>query len=103
MTGILGFLRAWMYVPLPLVFSEYLPKERFCSGYGLFMFLHGNIMFLMGPVVGYIRDVTKSYDVSFYCLSTLMAGCAIPWIAEIIYFRQKAKLVKLFSNNIENS
>lgn len=27
-TAIMGFLRTWIHVPLPLVFSEYLPQER---------------------------------------------------------------------------
>lgn len=27
-TAAMGFLRTWIHVPLPLVFAEYLPKER---------------------------------------------------------------------------
>lgn len=92
-----------MYVPLPLVFSEYLPKERFPSGYGLFMFLQGNIMFLIGPVVGYIRDVTKSYDVSFYCLSCVMAFCVIPWIVEIIYLQHRVNQEEQICDKLDHS
>ncbi|XP_037919162.1 monocarboxylate transporter 9 isoform X2 [Hermetia illucens] len=87
MTIIIGFLKTWLHVPLPLVFAEYLSKERFPSGYGLFMFLQGNIMFIVGPIVGYIRDATKSYEISFHCLNFFMAACAFPWIIEIVYLK----------------
>ncbi|XP_035892105.1 LOW QUALITY PROTEIN: monocarboxylate transporter 1 [Anopheles stephensi] len=93
-TAIMGFLRTWIHVPLPLVFSEYLPQERFPSGYGLFMFLQGNITFAIGPIVGYIRDVTGSYTVSFHCLTLVMALCVIPWFFEICYYRLKRKARK---------
>uniref|UniRef100_A0A182MSX0 Major facilitator superfamily (MFS) profile domain-containing protein n=1 Tax=Anopheles culicifacies TaxID=139723 RepID=A0A182MSX0_9DIPT len=93
-TAIMGFLRTWIHVPLPLVFSEYLPQERFPSGYGLFMFLQGNITFAIGPIVGYIRDVTGSYTVSFHCLTLVMALCVIPWFFEICYYRLKRKVRK---------
>ncbi|XP_058121202.1 monocarboxylate transporter 7 [Anopheles ziemanni] len=90
-TAIMGFLRTWIHVPMPLVFSEYLPQERFPSGYGLFMFLQGNITFAIGPLVGYIRDVTGSYTISFHCLTLVMAMCVIPWFFEICYYRLKQK------------
>ncbi|XP_062564632.1 monocarboxylate transporter 7 [Armigeres subalbatus] len=93
-TAIMGFLRTWIHVPLPLVFSEYLATERFPSGYGLFMFLQGNITFAVGPIVGYIRDVTGSYSISFHCLTLFMALCVIPWLFEIVYLRLKAKALR---------
>lgn len=57
---------------------------RFPSGYGLFMFLQGNIMFIIGPFIGWIRDATQSYEITFHCLTLSMALCAIPWILESI-------------------
>ncbi|XP_037813118.1 monocarboxylate transporter 7 [Lucilia sericata] len=93
-TAVMGFLRTWIHVPLPLIFAEYLPKERFASGYGLFMFLQGNIMFAIGPVVGYLRDKTQDYILTFHCLNFFMGLCAFPWILEIIYvkFRRRTKI-----------
>ncbi|KAH8300627.1 hypothetical protein KR044_012275 [Drosophila immigrans] len=98
-TAILGFLRTWIHVPLPLVLADYLPKERFASGYGLFMFTQGNGMFLIGPVVGYIRDRTKDYILVFHILNVFMALCAVPWLIEvlIVKFRRRSKLER---NNV---
>uniref|UniRef100_A0A1A9W694 Major facilitator superfamily (MFS) profile domain-containing protein n=1 Tax=Glossina brevipalpis TaxID=37001 RepID=A0A1A9W694_9MUSC len=93
-TAVMGFLRTWIHVPLPLVFAEYLPKDRFATGYGLFMFLQGNIMFIIGPAVGYLRDRTQDYVLTFHCLNFFMALCAVPWILEIIFvkFRRRTKI-----------
>ncbi|XP_034474080.1 uncharacterized protein LOC117781430 [Drosophila innubila] len=98
-TAVLGFLRTWIHVPLPLVLADYLPKERFASGYGLFMFTQGNGMFLIGPIVGYIRDRTKDYILVFHILNVFMALCAVPWIIEvlIVKFRRRSKLER---NNV---
>lgn len=112
-TAVIGFLRTWLHVPLPLVFAEHLPAERygsaleyfltgkfseheflffrFPSGYGLFMFINGNITLLVGPFTGWIRDVTQSYAICFHALTFVLSMCAIPWLLEIIYFRMKPK------------
>ncbi|XP_030566197.1 uncharacterized protein LOC115766416 [Drosophila novamexicana] len=98
-TAVLGFLRTWIHVPLPLVFADYLPKERFASGYGLFMFTQGNAMFIIGPIVGYIRDCTQDYLLVFHILNAFMALCAVPWIIEvlIVKFRRRNKIER---NNV---
>ncbi|EDW82900.1 uncharacterized protein Dwil_GK24906 [Drosophila willistoni] len=93
-TAIMGFLRTWLHVPLPLVFADYLPKERFASGYGLFMFTQGNAMFVIGPIVGYIRDKTQDYILVFHILNVFMMLCAVPWVIEVlcVKFRRRNKI-----------
>uniref|UniRef100_A0A8D7ZWK4 (northern house mosquito) hypothetical protein n=1 Tax=Culex pipiens TaxID=7175 RepID=A0A8D7ZWK4_CULPI len=73
---------------------------RFPSGYGLFMFLQGNITFAVGPIVGYIRDVTGSYTISFHCLTLFMAMCVLPWLFEIVYLRLKARATGRGEQNV---
>ncbi|XP_017850385.1 monocarboxylate transporter 7 [Drosophila busckii] len=98
-TAVMGFLRTWIHVPLPLVFADYLSKERYASGYGLFMFIQGNAMFIIGPIVGYIRDRTQNYLLVFNILNIFMILCAVPWILELLYvkFRRRNKLER---NNV---
>ncbi|KAH8237767.1 hypothetical protein KR038_011572, partial [Drosophila bunnanda] len=93
-TAVLGFLRTWIHVPLPLVFADYLSKERFATGYGLFMFTQGNAMFLIGPIVGVIRDKTQNYILVFHILNAFMIMCAVPWVIEvlIVKFRRRNKI-----------
>lgn len=59
------------------------------------MFLCGNITFLIGPFVGWIRDLTKSYVICFHSLTFIMSLCAIPWIAEIVWLRMFRKKVEI--------
>lgn len=47
------------------------------------VFLLGNCAFLIGPIVGWIRDVTQSYVICFHSLTVILALCAIPWFIEI--------------------
>lgn len=62
------------------------------------MFLQGNITFAVGPIVGYIRDVTGSYTISFHCLTLFMAMCVLPWLFEIVYLRLKARATRREEN-----
>lgn len=64
---------------------------RFAAGYGLFMFFQGNLMFLLGPIVGWIRDITQSYILLVYCLQFFMSLCVFPWLIEIVWLRVKAR------------
>lgn len=66
-------------------------SRRFATGYGLFMFLQGNIMFAVGPLVGYLRDLTQDYIVTFHCLNFFMALCAVPWLIEIVCVKFRRK------------
>ena len=58
------------------------------------MFLQGNIMFAIGPVVGLLRDKTQDYVLTFHCLNFFMGLCAFPWILELIFvkFRRRTKI-----------
>lgn len=68
---------------------------RFPSGYGLFMFVQGNFVFVFGPLVGWIRDTTQSYAAFVQSLQFFMAVCAVPWIIEIVWVRwNKRKDIK---------
>lgn len=67
---------------------------RFPSGYGLFMFIQGILMFIMGPLIGWVRDYTGSYVLTFNLLNAAMAVCAIPWTIEILCTTLKNRLPK---------
>lgn len=87
----LGVFRTLIHVPVSLIYAGHLPPERFAAGYGLFMFFQGNLMFLLGPVVGWIRDKTQSYVLLVHCLQFFMCLCVIPWLTEIVWLRVKAR------------
>lgn len=82
-----GFCRSFMQLTVALCFAEYLPPERFPSGYGLFLFIQGNLSFLLSPFTGWVRDVTQSYAICYHSLTVLMCVCLIPWTIEMIGFQ----------------
>lgn len=109
---LLGIFRTFIHVPVSLIYAGHLPTERFlmlihshsnseevnnsiafyfyrrfAAGYGLFMFLQGNLMFILGPIVGWIRDTTQSYVILIHCLQFFMSLCVIPWLIEIVWLR----------------
>ncbi|KAG4068744.1 hypothetical protein HA402_002435 [Bradysia odoriphaga] len=88
-TAVMGFLRTWIHVPLPLVFGDYLKTERFPSGYGLFMFIQGIIMFVFTLLVTKIDELVKDDMITFHCLELAMALCVIPWAVEWIWLKSK--------------
>lgn len=47
------------------------------------VFAVGNCAFLIGPIVGWIRDITQSYVICFHSLTFIMCLCAVPWFIEI--------------------
>lgn len=109
---ILGFFRAWTNIPIGPIYADYLPPERyflildnfiylnllffrFPSGFGLFNFLQGATLFGIGPVIGWIRDYTQSYKISFFCLTTSLVTCAFLWTIEMaIVNRRKTRVQK---------
>lgn len=69
------------------------------------MFLQGNIMFAIGPFIGWIRDATQSYEITFHCLTLAMALCAVPWIIEGCWrkiFPQKEEVAVVLRTNAGN-
>lgn len=50
------------------------------------MFLHGIAAFLLSPLIGLIRDITKSYAICFHTLTFCLSLCAVPWLMEFAWF-----------------
>lgn len=81
----LGFSHTLLTISMQLVFAEYLPLERFPFGYGFFMFVNGNLGFIIGIITSYVADVTDSYEIPFYLLAFILILCIVPWIIEIAW------------------
>lgn len=77
-----------------ITFFRFHPIHSFPSGYGLFVFLNGICIFLLGPIVGWILDVTQSYVIYFHTLTVMLGLCAIPWAIEFIWLRIRNTIEK---------
>ena len=55
------------------------------------MFIHGISIFIISPIVGWVRDYTQDYIITFHVLTFFMALCAVPWVMEMVYVKLAKK------------
>lgn len=68
------------------------------------MFAQGLVIFTIGPIVGWVRDVTQSYVLTFNLLTLAMAACAVPWLIEMLIVNKRKMRVQLKSvDNFEQN
>ncbi|XP_050348765.1 monocarboxylate transporter 9-like [Nymphalis io] len=91
LTGILGALRSLVHIAQPIVMAEHVPIERYPPAYGLYMLLSGGISLSVGPMIGFIRDYTRSYVIAFVMLAVCNFCCVVPWTVEavIMYLKRR--------------
>lgn len=70
---IFGFLSAACGTLLPDIMIEFLGKERLGIAYGFLLIFEGTGSLLGPPAAGYLFQMTRNYDCSFY----LAAGCFV--------------------------
>lgn len=57
------------------------------------MFMQGLTLLILGPLIGWLRDHTASYAITFNWLNVIMVLCAIPWTIEIIIIKIRNKSI----------
>lgn len=124
----MSIFRTWLHVPITLVYAEHLKSERcvivllwnpiidrffrqlispfdtnrFPAGYGLYVFIQGNLAFLLGPLFGWVKDVTHSYETYFHSLTFTLCLCAIPWLIEMTCFRFSTRKTQTEEKDVNN-
>ncbi|XP_066901395.1 monocarboxylate transporter 12 [Halyomorpha halys] len=86
---IIGFFRGIALTSFPIVLTEYSTGNNFPSVLGLSFFCRGFFIAALGPLTGYIRDITDSYTLFIHSNSVLTASVLITWIVEIIILKFK--------------
>lgn len=72
-----------------LLYRYWFSSPRFPSGYGLFMFMQGMVLFVFTAIVNKIGSVFDDDIIVFHCLTLVMSFCVIPWVAEMIWLKVK--------------
>lgn len=95
-----GFFRGLTLINFPLVISEYATVDKFAAAFGLSMVSKGCFIVGLGPLVGWIRDVTGSYPICIHTQSFMIIMCVVAWsIEHIILCRRKPNEQAV--NNVE--
>ncbi|CAG9859715.1 unnamed protein product [Phyllotreta striolata] len=94
---ICGFARGATLINFTITIAEYTSRfstlEKLPAAFGLHMVGKGLFVVVLGPLLGYIRDYTKSYPICIHSQTMLiMLGCSA-WVAEylIIWCHKKEK------------
>ncbi|XP_026759198.2 monocarboxylate transporter 9-like [Galleria mellonella] len=95
LTAILGATRSLVHIAQPIVMAEHVPIEKYPPAYGLYMLLTGALSLSVGPMIGFLRDITGSYVIAFNMLTACNLCCVIPWSIEgILRFMNRKQTMK---------
>lgn len=89
---ICGFFRGAALINFTITISEYSSLEKLPAAFGLHMVGKGLFVVIFGPILGQIRDATKSYPICLHSQTFLIMLCCIAWIIEYLikYFRTRS-------------
>nr|CAD7424950.1 unnamed protein product [Timema monikensis] len=80
----LGVAKGVRTVYMALVIPSYVPIERLAAASGLQMVVNGVFLLVFGPFLGYIRDISGSYNLAIVAINSLTALTITTWLIEII-------------------
>lgn len=89
--GFFGYFRAFVIVNQLLSVSEFCSKhypEKLACALGLNQIIKGVSVITLGQLLGWIRDLTQSYTISFHIQNILLSIVMITWIVEMTYYRR---------------
>ncbi|XP_017773389.1 PREDICTED: monocarboxylate transporter 9-like [Nicrophorus vespilloides] len=87
---IIGFGKGLRTIFMALVIPSYVPLERLPAASGLQLATSGILFLLMGPVVGWIRDLVNNYVITLHILNIMTYVTTIAWTLEKFITTRKA-------------
>nr|CAD7457676.1 unnamed protein product [Timema tahoe] len=82
MSVALGIAKGVRSVYMGLVMPSYVPLERLPSATGLQMVFNGIMMIMFGPFIGFVRDVSGSYNWCIVAINGMTALTIVMWLTE---------------------
>ncbi|XP_031338936.1 uncharacterized protein LOC116167647 isoform X2 [Photinus pyralis] len=88
-----GFVRGAALINFTITISEYSTLDKLPAAFGLHMVGKGLFVVALGPVLGYIRDATRSYPICLHSQTFLIMLCCLAWSIEyiIVWFKTRTK------------
>nr|CAD7196252.1 unnamed protein product [Timema douglasi] len=78
----LGIAKGVRSVYMGLVMPSYVPLDRLPSATGLQMVFNGIMMIMFGPFIGFVRDVSGSYNWCIVAINGMTALTIVMWLTE---------------------
>lgn len=86
-----GYFRALTVVNQVMTISEYCARwcpEKLPGALGLNMIIKGITAITIGPFLGWIRDLTLSYNASLHAQNILLTIVMIVWVIELTWYKR---------------
>ncbi|XP_076301476.1 uncharacterized protein LOC143219355 isoform X1 [Lasioglossum baleicum] len=88
---LLGVGKGLRTIFMALVIPSHVPLSRLPGATGIQLLTSGIVALVLGPVIGYIRDVSSDYMTTLHCLNMLTFYTTISWCIEMCYTKRKFK------------
>ncbi|KAJ3657860.1 hypothetical protein Zmor_009636 [Zophobas morio] len=82
---ICGFFRGAALINFTITISEYSSLEKLPAAFGLHMVGKGLFVVAIGPLLGIIRDTTKSFPICLHSQTCLIFICCVAWSIEYAF------------------
>ncbi|CAK9300426.1 unnamed protein product [Gordionus sp. m RMFG-2023] len=97
-----GFLISANYSLTSIILVDLMGLEEFTSSYGLILTAQGIGSLTGTPIGGWIRDITNSYDSTFYLAGTLILFSGLIMLIEPLFAKwKKNKRKRMINNKLE--
>lgn len=86
-----GYFRALTVVNQVLTISEFCGRrypEKLPGALGLNMVIKGITVITIGPLLGAVRDLTSSYEISLHSQNILLSIVMLIWIIELTWYKR---------------
>ncbi|KRT80445.1 membrane transporter [Oryctes borbonicus] len=90
----IGAFRGMRLVYWSIVIPEYAPTERLAAAFGLLFTLNGLCLFIGGPILGILRDISKNYKSCILVLNLITTTTITIWTIEMIHRKVKLRKAK---------
>lgn len=82
--AVYGFCLGSWYVLMPVLLADIFGTDRISSSYGLVRMFQSIGAISVPPLAGFLRDLSGSYEICFYCMGACMVLGSIPLLVSAL-------------------
>lgn len=102
--GVYGLCLGCWYVLMPVLLADIFGTDRISSSYGLVRMFQSIGAISVPPLAGFLRDLSGSYDICFYCMgSCMILGCIPLLVWAVLDCQESRKLISIKNDDSEDN
>ncbi|CAL7933771.1 unnamed protein product [Xylocopa violacea] len=88
---LIGVGKGFRTIFMALVIPSHVPLSKLPGATGIQLLVSGLTSLMLGPLIGWIRDITLDYGAMLHCLNVFTFLTTISWLLEMHFTRRKLK------------